>query len=184
MNAAKRFVIKAVPYVSILFAVTPRVVHIDFAIFQLLFHHVRLFSLRKKINTIFARKRKLGYITSWLGVSLPRQLIYSLYELWCWSEWGERVPFSAAIIYCLSVYSKHLSPLRSYSRCLAHYSWSPARYISTGLNIRKLFTYTQNGKAKFSQLFDFTPLLVMSSERHFSGLWLQLMSYTVRGQTH
>lgn len=79
-------------------------------------------------------------------LSLSRQLIHTFtlslfpYELWWWSEWGKRVLFSATIIYCLSVYSEHLSAFRSYSWCFGcHYSWSSFAIFSIGLNIRKLF---------------------------------------------
>lgn len=67
----------------------------------------------------FLRWRKLGYVTSWLGASAGTTDTFCTMNYDVDQNGAERVPFSAAIIYCLSVYSKHLSPFRSYSQRLA-----------------------------------------------------------------
>lgn len=67
----------------------------------------------------FLRWRKLGYVTSWLGASAVPTDTFCTMNYDVDQNGAERVPFSAAIIYCLSVYSKHLSPFRSYSQRLA-----------------------------------------------------------------
>lgn len=100
---------------------------------------------------------------------------FSPYELWCWSEWGKaKYHFPLPIIYCLSVYLKHLShilfgmlwilpvlllllldsdaagaPLFMVAAATITTTVATAiatvhLYISTGLNIRKVFVGTSH----------------------------------------